>query len=151
MYITPSQGITLSGAAMMTVTFISFSLIFLTVSALVKSWEIYSDQRCELHVSSFERNRSISGGWVFVLIGDVDLQVGTVIDIHKKSGGVEVPLSLVQIASRNSSGAYQATPLGKINPTHINEHSVGALRPTDLIVRTSVDLRRIMEVANDLG
>lgn len=150
MYVTPSYGITLSGSAMMTATFITLLLIFMTISALVKSWELYFEQHYDLQVSSFERNRNMPGGWVFVLVGDIDLAVGTVIDIHKKTGEVEVPLSLVQIASRNSSGAYQATPLGKINPIHINEHSKGALRPADLIVRTSVDLRRIQEVANDL-
>lgn len=153
MYITPSQGITLSGSAMMTATFVALMLLFITLSSLGQGWQLYMGRLGGLHVTSFERNRDMPEGWVFVLVGDIDLAVGTVIDIHKKTGAAEVPLSLVRIASRNSSGAYQATPIGKINPTHIKEHSAGGLRPVDLIVRTSVDLQRIKEVANanDLG
>ncbi|MGW8158712.1 MAG: hypothetical protein ACWGKN_09395 [Desulfoprunum sp.] len=151
MYITPSQGIKLSGAAMMTATFVALSLIFVTLSVLGQGWQLYLGRLGGLQVSSFERNRDMPEGWLFVLVGDVDLAVGTVIDIHKKTGAAEVPLSLVRIASRNSCGAYQAAPIGKINPTHIKEHSAGGLRPADLIVRTSVDLQRIKEAANDLG
>jgi hypothetical protein len=151
MYITPSHGITLSGAAMMTATFGVLSLIFITLSVLGQGWQLYIGQLGGVQVTSFERNRDMPEGWVFVLVGDIDFAVGTVIDIHKKTGAAEVPLSLVRITSRNSCGAYQATSIGKINPTHIKEHAAGSLRPMDLIVRTSIDLQRIKEVANDLG
>ncbi|OGQ87936.1 MAG: hypothetical protein A2512_09955 [Deltaproteobacteria bacterium RIFOXYD12_FULL_56_24] len=150
-YITPSSGITLNGATMMSVTFVAFALVFLTLSVLNQGWQLYMGRLVGLQVTSFERNRDMPEGWVFVLVGGIDLAVGTVIDIHKKTGAAEVPFSLVRIASRNSRGAYQATPIGKINPTHIKEHSAGGLRPEDLIVRTSVDLQRIKEVVNDLG
>ena len=87
---------------------------------------------------------------MFVLEGGVDLPVGSVVDIHKRTGAAEVPLALVRIAAQNSLGAYQATPIGRINPVHIQEHSAGGLKPWDLIVRTSVDLQRMKEVADDL-
>jgi hypothetical protein len=151
MYITPLEGITLSGAAMMTATFATLTLVFIILSVLGQGWQLYLGRLSGLQVVSFERSRDLPEGWVFVLIGDIDLAVGTVIDIHKKTGVAEVPFSLVRIDSRTSGGAYQATPIGKINPTHIREHSAGGLRPADLIVRTSVDLQRIKEVANDLG
>ena len=151
MYITPSSGITLSGGAMMTATFVGLTLVFIALSVVGQGWQLYTRRLDYLQVKSFERNRDMPGGWVFVLVGGVDLSVGTVIDIHKKAGAAEVPLSLVRIVSQNSCGAYQATPVGKINPTHIKEHSTGGLRPMDLVVRTSIDLQRIKEVANDLG
>jgi hypothetical protein len=151
MYVTPTDGITLSGAAVMTATFVGLTLFFITLSVLGQGWQLYMGRLGGLQVTTFDRNRDMPEGWVFVLVGDLDLAVGTVIDIHKKTGAAEVPLSLVRITSRNSCGAYQAAPIGKINPTHIREHSAGGLRPADLIVRTSVDLQRIKEVANDLG
>jgi len=151
MYITPSSGIVLSGAAMMTATFVGLTLFFITISVFGQGWQLYMERLGMVYVSSFERNRDVPEGWVFVIVGGIDLAVGTVIDIHKKTGAAEVPLSLARIVSRNSCGAYQATPIGKINPTHIREHSAGGLRPMDLVVRTSVDLQRIKEVVSDLG
>jgi len=103
-----------------------------------------------LQVSPFERNRDIQEGWVFILNGNIHLSVGTVVDVHKKMGEIEVPLALIRINARNSSGVYQATPIGKMNPVHIKEHSVGGLKPGDLVVRTSMDLQRIKELADEL-
>nr|WP_320190103.1 hypothetical protein [uncultured Desulfobacter sp.] len=111
---------------------------------------MYANQLDKFQVLSFERNREIQEGWVFILHGNIDLAVGTVVDIHKKAGEVEVPLTLVRINSRNSNGAYQATPIGKMNPAHIREHSAGGLKPVDLVVRTSVDLQRMKEIVDDL-
>ena len=150
MYITPSQGTTLSGPGMLTVTFIALTLIFITASALNQGWQLYIGKMRGLRVSSFERNREVEEGWVFLLEGDIELAVGTVIDVHKKTGSAEVPLALVRIVAKNSCGAYQAAPIGKINPTHIREHSAGGLKAEDLIVRTSVDLQRMKEVVDDL-
>jgi hypothetical protein len=149
-YITPSQGVTLTGAVMMTMTFVILTMVFITLSALSQSWQLYMGRPQGLRVSSFERNRDIKEGWVFVLYGDIDLSVGTIIDVHKRMGSVEVPLALIRIDARNSDGAYQATPIGKMNPAYIREHSAGGLKPSDLIVRTSVNLQRIKEVVDDL-
>lgn len=150
LYITPSQGINLTGAMMMTMTFIVLAMVFITLSAFSQGWQLYISRLEGLRVSSFERNRDIQEGWVFILNGNIDLAVGTVVDVHKRTGAVEVPLALVRIDARNSDGAYQATPIGKMNPAHIREHSAGGLKPADLIVRTSVDLQRIKEVVDDL-
>lgn len=150
-YITPSQGITVSGAAAMTTTFIGLTLIFLTLSVLSQGWQLYMSRLEELRVSSFERNREVQEGWVFVLDGNIDLAIGTVIDVHKRAGVAEVPLALVRIVAKNSSGAYQATPIGKINPTHLKEYSAGGLKPEDMIVCISIDLERMKEVVGDLG
>ncbi len=149
-YITPSQGFNLTGAMMMTMTFFVLSLVFLTLSVLSQGWQLFISRLEGLRVSSFDRNRDIPEGWVFILDGNIDLAIGTVVDVHKKTGEAEVPLALVRINSRNSTGRYQATPIGKMNPAHIKEHSAGGLKPVDLIVLTSVDLQRLREVANDL-
>ncbi|MGD9733582.1 MAG: hypothetical protein AB7U45_15500 [Desulfamplus sp.] len=149
-YITPSQGVTLTGAVMMTMTFVILTMVFITLSALGQSWQLYMMRPQGLRISSFERNRNIKEGWVFVLYGDIELSVGTVIDIHKRTGTVEVPLALIRIDARNSDGAYQATPIGKMNPLYIKEHSAGGLKPSDLIVCTSVNLQRIREVVDDI-
>lgn len=149
-YITPSQGVTLTGAMMMTMTFVILTMVFITLSVFSQGWQLYMGRLEGLRVSSFERNRDVQEGWVFILDGDIDLAVGTVIDVHKRTGAVEVPLALIRIDARNSDGAYQATPIGKMNPAHIREHSAGGLKPADLIVRTSVDLQRIKEVVDDL-
>lgn len=149
-FVTPSKGVILNGATMMLVTFIVLTLIFMTISTLSQGWQLYLGRLNGLRVSSFERNREIEDGWIFVIEGDTDLAVGSIIDIYKKAGAAEVPLALAQIVAKNSSGAYQAIPVGKINPTHIREYSAGGLRAEDLIVRTSVAVQRVMEVVDDL-
>lgn len=150
MYVTPAKGVTLSGAAMMTITFAVLVLLFLTAAAAAQGWALYSGQLRGLRVSSFERNRDVPSGWVFVLESNVEVSVGTVIDVHKRVGAVEVPLALIQVVARNSSGAYQAEPIGKLNPVHVQEHAAGGLRAADLVVRAHIDVHRIKEVINDL-
>jgi hypothetical protein len=135
---------------MMTITFVILTMAFITLSAFSQGWQLYMGRLEGLRVSSFERNRVVQEGWVFILDGDIDLAVGTVIDVHKRTGVIEVPLALIRIDARNSDGAYQATPIGKMNPAHIREHSAGGLKPADLIVRTSVNLQRIKEIVDDL-
>lgn len=89
-------------------------------------------------------------GWVFVLSGDVDLPVGALGDVYRRTGRAEIPLALARIESKNSSGAFQAVPVGKLNPIHVKEHSAGGLRSSDLVVRAHVDLSRIKEVIDDI-
>lgn len=151
MYVTPAPGVILSGPFVMTTTFVVLTLVFLTLSAITQGWALYAGQLRGLRVASFERNRDVSSGWVFVLAGDVDLPVGTVVDVHKRVGVVEVPLALAQVVTRNSSGAYQAVPIGRLNPVHIREHTAGGLKPSDLVVRVSIDIQRMKEAINDLG
>lgn len=150
LYITPSQGMTLTGAMLMTMTFVGLTMVFITLSAFMQGWQLYMGRLNGLRVSSFERNRDVQEGWVFILDGDIDLPVGAVVDVHKRTREIEVPLALIQINVKTSKGSYQATPIGKMNPSHIREHSAGGLKAVDLIVRTSVDLQRIKEVFDDL-
>lgn len=150
MYVTPAEGVTLSGAAMMTITFVVLMLVFLALATTTQGWALYSGQLHRLRVSSFERNREVASGWVFVLASDVELSVGTVVDVHKRVGSVEVPLALALVVARNSSGAYQAVPIGKLNPVHVQEHAAGGLKAGDLVVGAHIDIQRIKEVVNDL-
>lgn len=150
MYVTPARGATVSGAAMMTVTFVILTLAFLTLSAVTQGWGLYAGQLRGLRVASFERNREVPAGWVFVLAGDVELSVGTVVDVYKRVGAVEVPLALAQVVAQNSSGSYQAVPIGKLNPVHAKEHAAGGLKSADLVVRAQIDIQRMKEVVNDL-
>lgn len=150
LYTTPSQGRILTGSMIMTMTFIFLTLFFITLSALSQGWQLYLGKLEGLRVSSLVRNRYSPEGWVFILTGDIDLPVGAVIDVHKRKDEIEVPLALIRIEAINSKGAYQAIPIGKMNPAHVKEYSAGGLKPADLVVRTSVNLQRIKEIVDDL-
>jgi hypothetical protein len=150
LFITPRTGVLVSGGEMMTLTFAMLLLAFLTLSVFVQGWRLYRRPTATLHVDSFERNRDVQEGWLFVLSGDLEVSVGTVLDVHKRAGAAEVPLALVRVIARNSSGAFQAAPIGKLNPLHLREHSAGGLKPEHLVVRSQVDLQRIKENLDDL-
>lgn len=61
-----------------------------------------------------------------------------------------IPFALARIESKNSSGAFRAVPVGKLNPIHAGEHSAGDLRSSDLVLHAHVDLSRIKEVIDDI-
>ena len=129
---------------------LAFTILFVLLSVLTQGWALFQQGWVSLRVSSFDRSKELSEGWVLVIEASTELSVGTVLDVYRRSGLAEVPLALVRIVSRNSSGAFQATPIGKINPVHIREHANGGLRPGDLVVRPYLDLSRLREVSRDV-
>lgn len=149
LFVTPTSGVTFNGPGIMTVTFALLLMIFVTLSVCTQGWGLYSGRLRGMRVTEFERNRDVEEGWVFVIDGDVDLAVGAVVDVHKKTGAAEVPLALAQVMSRRATGGYQAVPIGKLNPAHIQEHSAGGIKPLDLIVHTNIRLHRLREVASE--
>jgi hypothetical protein len=146
----PQEGVWLSPLALAIVVLVASGLVFLVLSTLSRGWELFVARDGGLRVISFERNRHIAEGWVFILEGNVHLDVGSVIDVHKQSGAAEVPLALLKVVGRNDSGAYQALPIGQLNPVHVREHSAGGLRVPDLIVRKTIDAHRLRENADAL-
>lgn len=132
------------------VVLVLFGLMFVILATVTQGWFLYRSQLRSMRVTSFDKSREMAGGWVIVVEAQEDIAIGAILDIHKRSGVVEVPLALVEVIARNSDGAYQARPIGKINPVHIREHANGGLRPTDLIVRPFVEWTRIAEVSRDL-
>jgi hypothetical protein len=151
LYIAHTWQITLTAPFATTLTFIVLTMGFLVISVVARGWDLFVAARTGLKVTSFERSRDVEEGWILVIEGNMDLSVGAVIDIHKRAGAAEVPLALVQVTGKNSNGSYQATPIGRINPAHVREHSAGALRPSDLVVRPFVEMRRMTEVMNGIA
>jgi hypothetical protein len=149
LYLARDSRIEIGGAAIASITLLFFSLVFVILSVVTQGWELYQSRTGGLRVKSVEKSKEVTEGWILILETSATLSVGAVVDIHKRSGVTEVPLALVQITGRNSDGAYQATPIGKINPAHIREHSAGGLRPTDLVVRPFVEFQRFREVRHD--
>ena len=149
-YLAHTWSIALTAPLAVTLTFVILTLVFLVLSVVAQGWHLFVARDAGLRVTSFDRSRDVAEGWILVLEGSVDVAVGAVVDIHKRSGAAEVPLALVKVTGKNSNGAYQATPIGRINPAHIREHSAGGLKSSDLVVRPFVDMRRITEVANAL-
>lgn len=150
LYITRDSHVTLGGAGVATLTLIGSILLFLVLSVTSQGWKLFAGQSTGFHVVSFEKSRDIQEGWLLIIGGNSEMTVGTVIDIHKRTAAGEVPLAFFEVSGKNSDGHYQATPIGRINPSHIKEHSAGGLRPSDLVVRTSVELKRMKEVARDI-
>lgn len=150
LYIARDSRITIGGAGIATMILLLFTIAFVVLSVAAQGWKLYAGQGTALHVVSFEKSRDVQQGWLLLIDGSTDLDTGAVIDVHKRTAAGEVPLALFEIVGTNSRGQRQATPIGRINPTHIREHSAGGLRSTDLVVKTSIEMRRMREVARDI-
>jgi hypothetical protein len=150
LYITRDSHFTIGGASIASLILVGSILLFLVLSVTSQGWKLFTAQSTGLHVVSFEKSREVPEGWLLIIGGNAEMTVGTVVDIHKRTPAGEVPLAFFEVSGRNSDGRYQATPIGRINPSHIREHSAGGLRPSDLVVRTSVEIKRMKEVARDI-
>lgn len=150
LFLARDTSINVGGATVSIVVLVAFTASFVLVSVVAQSWALFQNSAASLQVRSFDKSKELAEGWVLVIEASAELTVGTVLDVYRRAGLAEVPLALVQVVSRNSNGAYQAAPIGKINPVHIREHANGGLRPSDLIVRPFVDLSRIREVSRDI-
>ena len=150
LYLTRDSGVTIGPVAVATLILLSFTLVFLVVAVISQGWRLDSAPPKTLRVTAFEQSRDMEGGWLLLIEGDVDLNVGAIVDVHKRAGVGEVPLALFRVESKRSDGAYQATPIGRINPVHIREHTAGGLRTGDLVVKPFVEFRRILEIADDI-
>jgi hypothetical protein len=150
LYLTGDRSLTISRFIVATFTLVAFTLAFFVLAVVSQGWRLYSQPSKTLRVLAFEKNSDIEGGWLLLIEGDVDVSLGAIVDVHKRAGMGEVPLALFRIESRRSDGAYQAVPIGRINPAHIREHTAGGLRTVDLVVKPFIEYRRLLEVSNDL-
>jgi len=150
LYVTRDSHFTIDGPGVASLILLGSILLFLVLSVTSQGWKLFRGQSAGLHVLSFEKSRDVAEGWLLIIGGNAEVIVGTVVDIYKRTPAGEVPLAFFEISGRNSDGRYQATPIGRINPSHIREHSAGGLRPSDLVVRTSVEIKRMKEVARDI-
>lgn len=149
LFITPAGGVKLGGIAVASLCLLGFTLAFLIFSVVAQGWNAYAKESTGLKVASIERVRDSKEGWLLIIEGNVEVSVGAVIDVYRRTGVVEVPFALVRVTEKNSAGAYQAMPIGGVNPVHIREHNAGSLRSTDLVVRSFVEMRRLREIANE--
>jgi hypothetical protein len=128
---------------------VGFTLVFLVVSVISQGWHAWAT-RSGIRVASIERIGAGKQGWLLIVESHADVAVGAVFDVYRRSRSVEAPLALFEVTEKTSTGAYQATPIGAINPSLAREHTAGSLRPADLVVREFVEVRRLRAIADEL-
>ena len=129
-------------------TLFIFLLLFLALSVLTQGWDLFINRYTMLEVRNVQKSKDFGGDLVFILSGHLPLGIGTVVDIHRRLGDLEVPFALVEVVSQNDKGHYQATPLTTA-PAHLRDYNTGKFTVSDLIAHPFVTIKRVREVPRE--
>jgi hypothetical protein len=143
--LTPESGWKLTPVLALVLTLFTSLLLFLALSVLAQGWDLFINRYTTLEVRNIQKSKDFGGDLVFILSGHLPLGIGTVVDIHRRLGDLEVPFALVEVVSQNDKGHYQATPF-TIVPAHLRDYNAGRFTVSDLIAHPFVTIKRIREV-----
>ena len=143
--LTPETGVRLVPILSLLITLLIFSLLFFALSVLVQGWYLFINRYTGLEVKNIQKNE---GELVFILSGYLPLGVGTIVDIHRRLGDLEVPFALVKVASQNDKGFYQAEALTTA-PAHLRDYNTGKFAVNDLIAYPFATTDRIREIPQE--
>jgi hypothetical protein len=65
--VTPQSGLVLRSPSVAIVIFIGFTMAFLTLSALVQSWDLYRKRQTDLRVAAIQKTKEYGGEYVALL------------------------------------------------------------------------------------
>jgi len=141
----PQTGWRLGPAGTLLITLLCFTLLFLALSVGYQGLQLFRAHYGELILRGIQKSRDLGGDWVFIITAGVDLPVGTVIDVHRRLGNVEVPFALVEIVGTNSDGYYQGLPRW-LAPVHIRDYTGGKFLLEEAVVLRSITATRIRDL-----
>jgi hypothetical protein len=145
--LTPQGGYQLGAVAALLLTLVCFTLLFATISVLYRGWLLFRDRYAPLTVQAIQKNRDLGGEWIFVLATGGRMTPGTVVDVHRRLGDLEVPFALVEIVAETAIGTYQAVPRW-LAPIHIRDFTAGRFSPAETVVLRHLTATRIREFAS---
>jgi hypothetical protein len=142
---TPTDGWTVTPVGAFLLTFGASTLLFLVLSVCVQGWQLFTERWSQITVATIQRTKDLAGDWAFVLTSQSSIPVGSVIDIHRKLGDVEVPFAMVQVVKVTTRGDYQAVPI-VIAAAHIRDYALGKFTVADLDIHGE----RVRDVGNEI-
>jgi hypothetical protein len=131
--VTPQSGLVLRSPSVAIVIFIGFTMAFLTLSALVQSWDLYRKRQTDLRVAAIQKTKEYGGEYVALLCGDTDLRVGALVELRRPVGENEILFALVEIRNRTTRGKYPGVPVWT-SAGHQRDYFGGKFAASELVV-----------------
>lgn len=143
--LTPADGYRVSAQLALGLVLVLPSTTFLAISVLARGWVLFRHQHSEFTVHSILRNRDFGSDWIFVIRTGRELPAGTLLDVHRRLGGVEVPFALIELISPTTDGLHQGVPRW-LAPAHIRDFTSGKFAPSDTVVLRYLTTSRIRDL-----
>jgi len=110
----------------------NFTLLFLVLSAVYRSWLIYRDHSSSLKVTDYFTGSDANA--TFLLEGDIHCDQGTCAQFQRFYEGEDVAIAFAEIGKMNSQGQYPAKILWSA-PGHFRDLKMGRLLLSDIEVK----------------
>jgi len=108
--------------------------IFVAVVSLYKGWILYSQVYQAISILEIARDDE---GHVFILEPQSNLEIGSVLEVHRVREGAEFPIGFIEVALRRNDGKIQARPVW-IMPGHLRDIETSQLSVQSLTVQPTL-------------
>jgi hypothetical protein len=114
--------------------------VYVSSVALYKGWVLYS--RASNTISVLEMARD-DNGHVFVLEDCPALELGSVLEVHRRRESVEIPVGFIESDLRREDGRIQARPVWMM-PVHVRDIEAGILSAQSLTVHATMKKQTLL-------
>lgn len=131
--VTPQSGVVLRAPTLVIIIFVGFTMAFLTLSTLFQGWDLYRKRYTDLRVAAIQKTKDYGGEYVTALRGDMEVPVGTLVELRRPVGEDEILFALVEIRNRTARGNYLGVPLWT-SAGHQRDYFGGKFASSELVV-----------------
>ncbi len=131
--VTPRSGLVLSSATVAVAVFAGFAMAFLTLSTLVRGWDLYRNRYIDLRVAAIQKTKEYGGEYVASLCGEMEVPVGTLVELRRPVGEDEILFAVVEIRGRTTRGNYLGVPIWT-SAGHQRDYFGGKFVSSELVV-----------------
>jgi hypothetical protein len=146
----PEEGILLPPLVSGALALFGSALLFLTISTVYQSWLIYQKHFTRLQVVGFSRHGDNYPDSFFILESHISYAPGTLIELQKFHGGLDVTIALVELMKQNSRGQYPARPIW-ISPGHRRDLRIGQFVYSEIKAEPLVQWETIQRVVDQIA
>jgi energy-coupling factor transporter transmembrane protein EcfT len=144
LFIFPQEGIMFNAFMFSLLILFGFSLIFLALSSVYQSWQIYQKFFTSMNIVGFLKSDTYGDEYVLLLESETDFNQGTVIELKRFDKEVEVAIALVEIIEKNSKEQYQASLIW-ISPIHLRDLKMGHIVYSEIKAEPYVKLNTLQK------
>jgi predicted membrane metal-binding protein len=140
--LTPASGWNFSQVGVLILMVTISTLLFLSLSVITQGWSVFTDHYGALEVKTVQKDGATGDDYIFVMAGHLPLGIGTLVDVHRRLGDIEVPFALIEVISVNEKGHYQAKSINMV-PAHLGDYNAGKFTASDMIAHPFVTRERL--------
>lgn len=131
--VTPQSGFVLGQAVVAILTLVGMTVLFFAGSAIVQGWQLYQQRYPDLRVSAVQKTKDYDGDFVVLLIGNMEVSAGTLVELRRLIGETDTLFALVEVRNRTVQGNYLGVPVWT-SAGHQKDLNAGKFLPSELVV-----------------